>query len=121
MVDSEDNIRLNRNQLEVNEPVGSNGRVSRACGCDFRPSWHNGRVAVLRLFAQARESAGTNRLELPGSTVGEILDQASGKFGESFNAVLEISNVWLNGEPAERESAVTDGDEVAVLPPVSGG
>ncbi len=78
-------------------------------------------MAVLRLFAQARESAGTNRLELPGSTVGEILDEATGRFGETFSAVLDISNVWLNGEPAQRETAVADGDEVAVLPPVSGG
>lgn len=78
-------------------------------------------MATLRLFAQARESAGTNRVELPGATVGEVLDEASHRFGSDFSTVLGISNVWLNGEPVERDSAVADGDEVAVLPPVSGG
>jgi molybdopterin converting factor small subunit len=29
--------------------------------------------------------------------------------------------VWLNGEEADRETALQDSDEVAVLPPVSGG
>jgi molybdopterin converting factor small subunit len=29
--------------------------------------------------------------------------------------------VWVNGEPAEPTQAIDDGDEVAVLPPVSGG
>jgi molybdopterin converting factor small subunit len=29
--------------------------------------------------------------------------------------------VWVNGESADGTSAVTDTDEVAILPPVSGG
>jgi molybdopterin converting factor small subunit len=29
--------------------------------------------------------------------------------------------VWLNGEDVERSAVVTEHDEVAVLPPVSGG
>jgi molybdopterin converting factor small subunit len=53
--------------------------------------------------------------------VGEVLDAASVRFGEGFAAVLASSRVWLNGEPTDRASAVTDRDEVAVLPPVSGG
>jgi molybdopterin converting factor small subunit len=32
-----------------------------------------------------------------------------------------MSKVWLNGEEVSREHSVTDKDEVAVLPPVSGG
>jgi molybdopterin converting factor small subunit len=34
---------------------------------------------------------------------------------------VQRCRVWRNGEPAEREDAVTDDDEVAILPPVSGG
>jgi len=78
-------------------------------------------VVTLRLFAQARESAGTKRADLPGSTVGDVLDEACHRFGDSFAAVLAGSKVWLNGEPADRSAEVTSGDEVAVLPPVSGG
>ncbi len=76
---------------------------------------------VLRLFASAREAAGTGRDDVPGSTVGEVLDAACARYGEGFAAVLETSRVWVNGSPASRADAVAPGDEVAVLPPVSGG
>lgn len=76
----------------------------------------------LRLFAQARDAAGGEReVELEGATVGEVLDAAVGRFGESMAAVIAISAVWLNGEEAGRGDPVGPGDEVAVLPPVSGG
>ncbi len=78
-------------------------------------------MVTLRLFAQARESAGTKSVDLGGATVGEVLDEACHRFGDSFAAVLAGSKVWLNGEPVERSSPVASGDEVAVLPPVSGG
>lgn len=78
-------------------------------------------MVTLRLFAQARESAGTKSLDLPGDTVGDVLDEACHRFGDAFSAVLAGSKVWLNGSPAERSNPVSAGDEVAVLPPVSGG
>ena len=78
-------------------------------------------MAVLRLFASAREAAGTPRDDVPGETVGAVLDAACARYGEGFAAVLQRCRVWRNGEPAEREEPVSEGDEVAVLPPVSGG
>ncbi|MGH1488058.1 MAG: MoaD/ThiS family protein [Acidimicrobiales bacterium] len=78
-------------------------------------------VITLRLFAQARESAGTKSVGVEGNTVGDVLDEAVHRFGDPFAAVLAGSKVWLNGSPAERTDSVTSGDEVAVLPPVSGG
>lgn len=78
-------------------------------------------MAVLRLFAAAREAAGTGRDVVPGATVGDVLDEAVARFGDGFAAVLATSRVWVNGETAERGDAVIDADEVAVLPPVSGG
>ena len=76
---------------------------------------------MLRLFAQAREAAGSGRVELDGTSVGAVLDAARARFGEEFAAVLGGSRVWLNGEPATGEEPVGPGDEVAILPPVSGG
>jgi molybdopterin converting factor small subunit len=78
-------------------------------------------MATLRLFAAAREAAGTGTATIDGATVGEVLATAVQRFGPSFEAVLASCRVWLNGDQAEPGQSVGDGDEVAVLPPVSGG
>lgn len=79
------------------------------------------RMATLRLFAAAREAAGTGTAEIDGATVGEVLARAETEFGEGFRDVLHSCRIWVNGEPADPGTAVGDRDEVAVLPPVSGG
>ena len=78
-------------------------------------------MAVLRLFAAARTAAGTARDSVPGATVAEILATASDRYGDGFAAVLPTCAVWVNGDPAGPDQAVAEGDEVAILPPVSGG
>jgi molybdopterin converting factor small subunit len=78
-------------------------------------------MAVLRLFAAAREAAGTGRDTVAGSTVGAVLDAAVDRYGSGFADVLATCKVWRNGDEANRDDAVSDADEVAVLPPVSGG
>lgn len=78
-------------------------------------------MAVLRLFAAAREAAGRTSDEIQATTVGEVLDEACDRYGDRFSAVLARSKVWVNGEPAAPGTPVTASDVVAVLPPVSGG
>ena len=78
-------------------------------------------VAHLRLFASAREAAGTSRDTVAGATVGEVLSVATERFGPQFETVLRSCKVWVNGEAADHTTCVGDDDEVAVLPPVSGG
>jgi molybdopterin synthase sulfur carrier subunit len=78
-------------------------------------------VARLRLFAQAREAAGTGSADVEGDTVAEVLDEARRRYGARMAHVLDYSAVWLNGSPASGGDPVGAGDEVAVLPPVSGG
>lgn len=78
-------------------------------------------MVTIRLFAAAREAARTRTDELPGATVADVLDAARSRYGADFEAVLATSRVWVNGSPAEPEDAVAPDDEVAVLPPVSGG
>lgn len=78
-------------------------------------------MARVRLFASARQAAGTASDEIAGRTVDEVLQVAAEKFGADFVAVLKTCRVWLNGEEAIGTTAVGDADEVAILPPVSGG
>lgn len=77
----------------------------------------------MRLFASAREAAGVRVDEFEARTVGEALASMTERYGAGFAAVLSTSRVWVNGdEPPEGNSTeLHDGDEVAVLPPVSGG
>lgn len=78
-------------------------------------------MARIRLFAAARDAAGTGRDELPGDTVGEVLTLARQRYGATFDAVLKTCRIWVNGEPAEVQDTIRATDELAVLPPVSGG
>ena len=78
-------------------------------------------AVVLLLFAAARVAAGTGREELVGRTVGDVLDEARARHGAEFADVLATARIWVNGSPAAETDALAPGDEVAVLPPVSGG
>jgi molybdopterin converting factor small subunit len=78
-------------------------------------------LAHLRLFAGARDAAGTGRDIVPGDTVGAVLAEATARYGSGFAAVLGTCRIWVNGDSADEATAVGDDDEVAVLPPVSGG
>lgn len=78
-------------------------------------------MARLLLFASAREAAGRSRETIEGATVADVLATAKRQFGPRFETVLESCTVWLNGEECEPDAPVADSDEVAVLPPVSGG
>ena len=78
-------------------------------------------MATLRLFASAREAAGVGRDEVPGNTVGEVLAAAQNRYGAAFGAVLSSCRFWVNGESANVDTVISARDEVAVLPPVSGG
>jgi MoaE-MoaD fusion protein len=76
-----------------------------------------------RLFARLREQAGTDdeNVELPaGSTVSDVyeaLRRAHPALESNRNAVRAA----LNQEFADWEAVVADRDEVAFIPPVSGG
>ena len=101
----------------------------------------------LRLFAAAREAAGRSADDFempPTSTIAALLAEAEGRYGAEFAAVLGAVERLVRGqqrhqrqdglagplggpqrvgdEPAAGlETMLQEGDEVAVLPPVSGG
>ena len=73
------------------------------------------------LFAAFREAAGASRLEVDAPTVGALLDDLSARFGSEFDRVMQIGTVVVNGATVGREHHLRPEDEVALLPPVSGG
>jgi len=73
------------------------------------------------LFAALREAAGTGRLEAEAPDVGSLLDQLTERFGQEFARVVAIGTVVIDGETVGRDRALLPDDEVALLPPVSGG
>ena len=73
------------------------------------------RVTV-RLFAGLRERAGTARLEVDGvAHVGDVWAKLG--LGDEPNGLLYA----VNREYAGADAPLRDGDEVALIPPVSGG
>lgn len=78
-------------------------------------------MAKVRLFANLREIAGTSRLDVPSSTVGEAVEFVNDKFGAEFERGVSVSRIWVNGEEADMAATIGDSDELVILPPVSGG
>ena len=80
------------------------------------------RVTV-RLFARLRDIAGSAELarELaPGATIGDLWRQLAGEFPELAAYERSISSA-INADSARMDQVIGDGDEIAFLPPVSGG
>ena len=52
---------------------------------------------------------------------GSLSDALGLRYGERFAAIAAAGLLVVNGERAHRDTPVVDGDDVALLPPVSGG
>jgi molybdopterin converting factor small subunit len=75
-------------------------------------------MVIVQAFARYRELLGFQRLEraLPNPpTLGMLLEEAPFK-ALPAEALLAVNQVF-----ADRSLALKDGDEVALMPPVSGG
>lgn len=80
------------------------------------------RVTV-RLFARLRDIAGSGELtrDAPvGATVADVWRGLVAEFPEMARYDSSISSA-VNADYTKMAAAVTEGDEVAFLPPVSGG
>ena len=78
---------------------------------------------TVRLFARLREIAGSDELVRPVAAPGTVADVWSGLATEwpalaPYAASLSCA---VNAQYARMATPVHDGDEVAFLPPVSGG
>jgi molybdopterin converting factor subunit 1 len=77
---------------------------------------------TVQLFARARELAGAGeaRIELDeGVTVGGLRTALAGRF--PLAELLAVSRIAVNHDFAPDSSVLQASDEVAVIPPVSGG
>jgi molybdopterin converting factor subunit 1 len=80
------------------------------------------RVTV-RLFARLRDIAGSAELArevAPGATIGDLWRQLAGEFPALADYERSISSA-INADYARMDRVIGDGDEIAFLPPVSGG
>jgi MoaD family protein len=75
----------------------------------------------VRLFAALRELAGTARLDVDAPDVGSLLDHLSEQLGPEFQRIMRAGTVVVDGETVGRDRALNPEDDVALLPPVSGG
>jgi molybdopterin converting factor small subunit len=73
------------------------------------------------LFGPARSAAGTATDQAPAASVPDLLEWAAARYGPAFAALLPTCRVWVNGQPASETAALAEDDEVAIIPPVSGG
>jgi molybdopterin converting factor subunit 1 len=80
------------------------------------------KVAV-KLFAAARELAGDSEVEIelpPGADVAEVRQALATKYPK-LSTLTSRSLMAVNAEYASDATPVTEGDELALIPPVSGG
>jgi molybdopterin converting factor subunit 1 len=80
------------------------------------------RVTV-RLFGRLHDLAGALRLERevpPGATVGDVWRDLAAEFPPMSPYSRSVSAA-VNADFARMTAGVADGDEIAFLPPVSGG
>jgi len=77
----------------------------------------------VKLFTVLKEKAAREEILLAmskGSSCREVLLRLKSLFGFS-DSILERSLVAINGVYADRSTVLTGGEEIAILPPVSGG
>jgi molybdopterin converting factor subunit 1 len=78
---------------------------------------------TIKLFARLRDIAGAAELArdvAPGATIRSVWSELIREFPDLAGYERSISTA-VNADYARMDHAVSDGDEVAFLPPVSGG
>ena len=78
-------------------------------------------MARVRLFASLREIAGPSQIDIEAGNVAALCEELARRFGPDFARILAAGSVVVDGRAVAPEHVLSDEDEVALLPPVSGG
>ena len=78
-------------------------------------------VVKVRLFAALRELAGASHVDAQGRTAGQVVVALTARYGVRFGQIAAVGSLVVNGDRASRATILADDDELAILPPVSGG
>ena len=86
------------------------------------------RMAIVRLRGQLEKLAGGSEHPIEGATVSELLEELErsnsalqGWILDERGIVRRHINVFVNGEQAQPDTAVGEGDKIEILPAISGG
>jgi molybdopterin synthase sulfur carrier subunit len=86
------------------------------------------RVAIVRLRGQLEKVAGVSEHRAAGDTVSELLQALEreqtaleGWILDERGQIRQHINVFVNGEQAQADSAVSEEDKIEILPAISGG
>jgi len=81
-------------------------------------------MVTIKLFAILKDKAGRDELRMPGNpgTVSELLRQISKEY-PALSDILARGGILIsvNHEFVKQDALIKDGDEVALMPPFSGG
>ncbi len=78
---------------------------------------------TVKLFAAAKDAAGQGELVVDleeGATAADLFQKLVGKFPK-LQELAPFLLLAINREYAARDRALSPGDEIALIPPVSGG
>jgi len=82
---------------------------------------------MVKLFANLRRAAGTKEVIIQGENISELLNALVDRYPDlalllADTVVQKHLIITLNGQPViERNTAVSEQDEIAIFPPLGGG
>ncbi len=83
-------------------------------------------MAIIKFFASIKERVGSGELEIPvdesGETVRSLMERVAKTLNLNSDILLNKTVLYaVNQKMSDIDDKVTDADEVALLPPLSGG
>jgi len=80
----------------------------------------------VRLFAALRDAVGCDSFEIPMPgrlDVGDVIGAIRARYGDAAHAAITAENVRvaINREFVDGPRFLRDGDEIAFMPPITGG
>lgn len=78
-----------------------------------------------RVFASLADVCGSREIVFDAATLGAFLDAAAAAYGDAFTEQLPRCRLIVNDEVVDHadaaDRAISGDDEIAILPPTSGG